>query len=214
MLEIKMTGSPSAGKTQHAVGLAENWLYGGKSVLFVVPNSAIAQHVKGRFAVNNPKLEIIPSNQFNKVVRAAYWDAIIFDDLHKFAVNAEGSYLEIARNRLQALEFSVLAYTVPENPIELLTREYLGKLYAEALDINVTINKENERLRRQVNDQAQEIERLKAVKITDHEVFESATQIVCENLKMKMSNDSNKYAAFAVALAVKMRELITNGGAS
>ncbi len=45
--------------------------------------------------------------------------------------------------------------------MESLTRNELEQFYADALAINATFRSENERLKRQVNDQAQELEQLK-----------------------------------------------------
>jgi hypothetical protein len=114
VLEIKMIGDNQTGKTSHAVGLAENWLSGGKSVLFVVPTAVYAHHLRRRLE-NNQNLMVIGCEQFNRAVREKSWDVIILDELIEFRCNPEGSYVEHARQRLRSKQFSVLAYTVPED---------------------------------------------------------------------------------------------------
>ena len=114
MLEIKMIGNNQTGKTSHAVGLAENWLSGGKSVLFVVPTLDMTLHVKEHLQ-RHPNLKIIGCTQFNKTVSGRIFEAIIFDELLMFQPNPEGSYVELARQRLRIHDFAVLAYTLPED---------------------------------------------------------------------------------------------------
>ncbi len=56
--------------------------------------------------------------------------------------------------------------------MENLTRNELEQFYADALAINATIRSENERLKRQLNDQAQELEQLKRKAVDVKNAFE------------------------------------------
>lgn len=112
MLEIKMIGDAKTGKTSHAVGLAENWLSAGKSVLFVVPTIDMALRIEDQFHLD-PNIKVVGCIQFNKAAIGKSWDVIILDELLMFNPNPEGSYVSIARSRLQTKQFSVLAYTLP-----------------------------------------------------------------------------------------------------
>lgn len=118
MLEIKLIGGDRTGKTSHALSLAENWLHGGKQVLYVAPTIDMAIH-----AVQNDGSELarfdnftfIGSGQFAKAVRGRNWDLIILDELNGFKPSSEGSYVSLAKQRLRITDISAIAYTLPED---------------------------------------------------------------------------------------------------
>lgn len=113
MLEIKLIGGEMSGKTSHAIGLAMNYSDAGKRVLFVCFSADLAAFHRKNSGCKD--VVFIGSREFNKAVLSSQWDLIILDELSKFAKNSEGSYVQLAKKRLQLKEFGTLAYTIPSD---------------------------------------------------------------------------------------------------
>lgn len=119
MIEIEVKGDIQSGKTTQLIDLANNKTSQGLRVLYVCPRKSQCAILK-QYKELAHDVFTTGAADFSRVVRCAYFDVIIFDEIQFAGPTKEGDLFQIARSRLARLKFGCFAYSSPSIEYERL----------------------------------------------------------------------------------------------